>query len=167
MKKRYTPYFLLLVFFVMLLCLPKGMVNGLRSRSIRIASVFAPSVKPKVKREGKLGTLMLQEKVERLSEELASMARTERLIKQAEEWGGEGYLGRRAEKALDLAKYEMGGQVGRVIFRDPSSWSSALWIDLCEGMVELKSPVLSRGNVVGFIDLVDAKRSRVRLITDS
>ncbi|NGX60773.1 MAG: hypothetical protein K940chlam9_00241 [Chlamydiae bacterium] len=56
----------------------------------------------------------------------------------------------------------------RVIYRDPASWSSILWIDVgqIEGKVEKNSPVVFGRSVVGVIDYAGKKQSRVRLITD-
>lgn len=61
-----------------------------------------------------------------------------------------------------------------VVFREPSSWSSALWIDvgdkqnkmLGKSIVEKNSPVLFGTSIVGVIEYVGYQRSRVRLITD-
>lgn len=63
----------------------------------------------------------------------------------------------------------------KVIARSPTSWSSSLWIDVGEKDNELfgftyiakDSPVVAGSSVVGVIDHVGAKQSRVRLITDS
>jgi rod shape-determining protein MreC len=63
----------------------------------------------------------------------------------------------------------------RVIFRAPSSWNSSLWINvgsesnarLKHPIVEKNSPVLVGDSVVGVVDYVGKRQSRVRLITDS
>lgn len=62
-----------------------------------------------------------------------------------------------------------------VIYRDPSLWSSSLWINvgdetnqtLGKKVVGKNSPVLADGALVGVIEFVGTKQSRVRLITDS
>lgn len=62
-----------------------------------------------------------------------------------------------------------------VIFRSPSSWNSSLWLDvgtatnetLGNVVVAKNSPVLVGTSVVGVIDYIGKKQSRVRLITDS
>lgn len=62
----------------------------------------------------------------------------------------------------------------RVIYRDPGSWSSSLWVNVGEEtntllkrqIVQKNSPVLVGRSVVGAIDYVGRKQSRVRLITD-
>jgi cell shape-determining protein MreC len=63
----------------------------------------------------------------------------------------------------------------QVIYRDPSSWSSSLWIKggeedneaIGKVVIGKNSPVLSGGALVGVIDYVGKSQSRVRLITDS
>lgn len=57
--------------------------------------------------------------------------------------------------------------VARVIYRDPSSWSSALWVDVGKARVQKNSPVLVGKSVVGVVDHVGKRYARVRLITDS
>jgi Cell shape-determining protein len=62
----------------------------------------------------------------------------------------------------------------KVIYRDPASWSSVLWVDVGENsdpskgkVVAEDSPVLVDGAVVGVVDLVENECARVRLLTDS
>lgn len=63
----------------------------------------------------------------------------------------------------------------RVIFRSTSSWYSSLWINVGEidnqkiskKIIVKNSPVLLGDSVVGVIDYVGLRQSRVRLITDS
>lgn len=62
----------------------------------------------------------------------------------------------------------------RVIYRDPGSFSSSLWISVGEEtnqqlnrvIVQKNSPVILGRSIVGAIDYVGKKQSRVRLITD-
>lgn len=59
-----------------------------------------------------------------------------------------------------------------VIYRDPTTWNSSLWIDVgshnkqSKGILEKNSCVLVGKAVVGIIDYVGKKNSRVRLLTD-
>ncbi|MCY3974589.1 MAG: rod shape-determining protein MreC [Simkaniaceae bacterium] len=74
--------------------------------------------------------------------------------------------------ATKTSSSEGGGTLQvRVVYREPATWNSVLWIDRGsdDHVSELaeKSPVLSEGDLVGVVDLVERKRSRVRLITDS
>lgn len=57
----------------------------------------------------------------------------------------------------------------RVIYRDPGSWSSSVWIDVGEWhdpMIQKNSPVVVGRALVGVVDYVGHKQSRVRLISD-
>lgn len=62
----------------------------------------------------------------------------------------------------------------RVIHRSPSSWASSLWLNVGESnnppnkkVIAKNSPVVVGKSVVGVIDYVGSRQSRVRLITDS
>ena len=63
----------------------------------------------------------------------------------------------------------------RIIFRSPALWNSSLWIDVGQEKNDLlkrvviakNSPVLVGNSVIGVIDYVGKKQSRVLLITDS
>ncbi|MCH1430369.1 MAG: hypothetical protein L7U87_06370 [Chlamydiales bacterium] len=65
--------------------------------------------------------------------------------------------------------------IGKVIYRNPASWSSSIWINLGEThnkkgqppVIAVNSPVTSGGALIGIIDYVGKQQSRVRLITDS
>ena len=63
----------------------------------------------------------------------------------------------------------------QAIYRDPSSWSSSLWINVGEEdnrimgrtVIAKNSPVVAGVALIGVVDYVGKKQSRVRLITDS
>ena len=63
----------------------------------------------------------------------------------------------------------------RVIFRSPSTWNSSLWINVgtesnlayIQPIISKNSPVLVGDAIVGVVDYVGKRQSRVRLITDS
>ncbi len=63
----------------------------------------------------------------------------------------------------------------QVTYRDPSLWSSSLWVNVGEKtnrslgkkIIAKNSPVLAEGALVGVVEFVGEKQSRVRLITDS
>lgn len=57
----------------------------------------------------------------------------------------------------------------QIIYRDPGFWSSSVWIDVGEKtdpIIQKNSPVVLGRSLVGVIDYVGKKQSRVRLITD-
>jgi cell shape-determining protein MreC len=63
----------------------------------------------------------------------------------------------------------------QVIYRDPTSWSSTIWVNIGEDenlkrgkpLIAINSPVVDGDALVGVIDYVGKTQSRVRLITDS
>ncbi|BEU43693.1 rod shape-determining protein MreC [Chlamydia psittaci] len=55
----------------------------------------------------------------------------------------------------------------RVIYRDPSHWGSSCWVDVgSEHNIQKNSSVLSGKVLIGLVDYVGEKQSRIRLITD-
>ena len=62
----------------------------------------------------------------------------------------------------------------RVIYRDPGSWSSTVWVNVGEAtnqvlghaVIQKNSPVILGRSVVGAVDYVGNKQSRIRLISD-
>jgi hypothetical protein len=58
----------------------------------------------------------------------------------------------------------------KVIYRPVTDWLSSFWVDLGSenggGLIGVNSPVLYRGALLGIIDQVGAKQSRVLLVTD-
>lgn len=63
--------------------------------------------------------------------------------------------------------WNLGRERCQVIYRTPSLWNSVLWINQGNSSVAINSPVLKQGALIGVVDYVGAKQSRVRLITDS
>ena len=82
------------------------------------------------------------------------------------------------KKALELKeilKMEYEAIAAKVIFRDPSSWGSSLWINvgeknnlsLAKPVICKNSPVVIGNNLIGLIEFVGNSSSRVRLLTDA
>ena len=82
---------------------------------------------------------------------------------------------KRAAHVRDLLLGQLSSLPAQVIYRDPSSWSSSLWVNVGEEnnralgrtIVAKNSPVLADGSLVGVVDYVGNKQARIRLITDS
>ena len=80
----------------------------------------------------------------------------------------------RHAEILSLLERQTGSIPARVIYRDPANWTSSFWVNVGEEtnrtvghlVVAKNSPVLLGRSVVGAIDYVGKKQSRVRLITD-
>ena len=82
---------------------------------------------------------------------------------------------RRAKREKQLLAMRFMSMPAQVIFRDPSSWSSSVWINLgardnqAIGRVVIapNSPVLLKDALVGVVEYVGEEQSRVRLLTDA
>jgi len=89
--------------------------------------------------------------------------------------GQQDFSQKRARHLRELLLGQLSSIPAQVIYRDPSSWSSSLWVNVGEEsndaigscVIEKNSPVLSDGALVGVVDYVGKKQARVRLITDS
>jgi hypothetical protein len=89
--------------------------------------------------------------------------------------GDSPFFARRAHALKEGLELQMRSLPAQVVFREPTSWSSACWINvgkrdnvrLDAPLVCKNSPVLSQGSVVGIVEEVGERRSRVRLITDA
>ncbi len=85
------------------------------------------------------------------------------------------FLKRRAKEMRELLQSRAIAAFGRILYRDPSSWSSSCWIDVGEEnnqsfgqtIVAKNSPVVSGSMLIGIVEYVGKRQSRVRLITDS
>ncbi|HSX10517.1 MAG TPA: rod shape-determining protein MreC [Chlamydiales bacterium] len=85
------------------------------------------------------------------------------------------FFHRRADHLRTLLQKQLFSVPAQVIYRDPSSWSSSLWVnvgeednqELGQQVVAKNSPVIAEGALVGVVDYVGKKQARVRLITDS
>jgi rod shape-determining protein MreC len=108
---------------------------------------------------GKLRALLEQKaKAEACEEELCHYALTPRHYDEIK------FLAQLSHQAIPA----------RVIYRDPGSWSSSLWVNVGEEtnrvfnqcVIQKNSPVILGRSVVGAVDYVGKKQSRIRLITD-
>lgn len=96
-------------------------------------------------------------------------------IQQLNEAGTREWLTRRNQELVHRLRLGIHSLSAKVIFRDPATWSSSLWIDVghadnrrCgKSCIAVNSPVLFNGSLIGVIEWVEEKQSRVRLITNS
>jgi rod shape-determining protein MreC len=194
---RYRPYFFLGLFLLLTLSCPPS--AAARLRSVMVSSL-APgwqglhglkssfcSLAAKVGEPEEKGQQFLAQQMESEMEAIrAWIASEERLDKQLDRlkhaapkeeldlfWRA--FLARRnAHHSLAL-RMRYGSLPGRVVFREPQSWNSAIWIDVGEAdnqalghqIVAVNSPVLKDGSIVGVVEHVGRRLSRARLLTDS
>ncbi len=82
---------------------------------------------------------------------------------------------RRKSEFLERLELQGSGILAKVIFREPASWSSCLWINVGErsnerlgkSVIVKNSPVVVGDQIVGVVEYVGHRRSKVRLISDS
>lgn len=70
---------------------------------------------------------------------------------------------------LELPQFS-DGTMAKIIYRNPSTWNSFFWINIGKKntpSIKINSPVLHHGTLIGNIDYVGQKQSRVQLVTNS
>ena len=90
-----------------------------------------------------------------------------------EEW--KPFFKRRRDQLSQMLKCQLKGLPAKVVYREPCSWSSFVWIDigqkqnraLKEAIVQKNSPVVIGNILVGVVEEVGETQSKVRLISDS
>lgn len=138
-RKSYKKYLILGGTLLLLLLLPLSFVEGLRCRMI---AFFSPILRRFA------------------SQEVSDIQKLE----------SENYVLKlelaRLKAALGKHTSEPSLVVAHVIYRNPQSWGSTLWVDVGTASVEKNSPVIAGGALVGLVDYVGRRQVRVRLITD-
>lgn len=85
------------------------------------------------------------------------------------------FFTRRSQELCHSLDLQVSALPAKVIFREPASWSSTLWVNLGEKdnqklkkkIIGNNSPVLLGTSIIGVVEYVGNYQSRVRLITDS
>lgn len=168
LKKDLKKYVLLGATLFFLIILPPFFVEAFRGK---IVGVFAPFWKSKevVKRPFLTKKSLVEIECKKLEGEnqllKSEVVRYKLLLEQLGIY----------EPPQNSTKFFKKSILATVIYRDPQSWGSSFWINvgeetnrICNSHIIAKnSPVLFGQGVVGVIDLVQKKQSRVRLITDS
>ena len=114
--------------------------------------------------------LLFEERIEEQWERLKALSKHEE-----SEIFWKDFFRRRSEQLAELVDLRLQSLPARVVFREPSSWSSSLWINVGERdneslgkqIVAKNSPVVSGSALVGIVEFVGRTQSRVRLITDA
>lgn len=85
------------------------------------------------------------------------------------------FIRRRSEEIKTLLEMQMQSLPAKVIYREPASWSSSIWVNigkkdnkiLEKEVVAKNSPVVVGESLIGVVEYVGENESRIRLITDS
>ncbi|HEY2810164.1 MAG TPA: rod shape-determining protein MreC [Rhabdochlamydiaceae bacterium] len=201
----YWPYLFLCLFFFSLFSLPRNAAENMRSMAICSFSPLwrgLDAIKGKVFFLFSLPLHLEKKDSGELQLQLESLQEENRLLqsklKQVKEWlrfdvrmqeeferlkhlnasadpAWNNFFSHRLEELSQRLQCQMQSLPAQVIFREPSSWSSAVWIDAGEKQnVKLKkkviaknSPVLVGSSIIGVVEYVGHSRSRIRLITDA
>ncbi|MES2122520.1 MAG: rod shape-determining protein MreC [Chlamydiota bacterium] len=194
----YRPYLLLMLFFFGVLSLPlatgerlrAGVVcsfapiwqglHVLKEKSLFLCYALPPSASNGGEQEHlEQENLLLRSQMENVREWLLSEGRiheqAERLKAIRADAGASDFAKRRSKELAQAIDLQASALPARVIFRDPASWSSVLWINIGERdnaavgkkVVAKHSPVIYGTSIIGVVEYVGQAQSRVRLITDA
>lgn len=175
----YKKYLLFGAAIVFTLSLPAFLTEGLRAKSLALFSPFWRGanhllVKKQNADQGRIEAEnhLLRMEIGRLK---AFVEQRSAVDAMAKELLSKELPGRRQEELEYLNKLQAQAAIARVIYRDPTNWSSTLWINAGEEtnkrigkpIIQKNSPVLLGRGIVGAVDYVGKKQSRIRLITDA
>ncbi len=178
------------VFILSMLSLPQQAADSIRSRTVAtmspvfLSKVPTLSVKTSVDMQ-ELKSLQLENHQLRTQLSLVYewISSEKRLQDQAELFRlcekdsavSKEFIERRSNEMKSLLQKQTMAAFGRIVYRDPGSWNSSCWIDVGEEnnislgkqIVAKNSPVVSGTSLVGVVEYVGKKQSRVRFITDA
>lgn len=164
--KSYRSFFSLILFFLIVFCLPETTSQKLRLMAVSIPS--AKGVKGQLSLD--MENAQLKQEVEQLLSWMAfeqetgdEIQRAQGLFQQCED----PFFERRSHYLTKIIDRQLRGVPARIIVREPVSWSSHVWLNVGEEEgVAVGSPVVSHKAVVGVVEEINPSRSLVRLITD-
>ncbi len=197
----YWPYIFLFLFYLCIFSAPKTVAERLRSiavcsfspswqalSALKLYAMTLPlssSEKQLTNNSAKLEELqrentLLQSQLDQVREWLISDDRVQEQYERLEKLGNHSdphwneFFKRRSEELCRRLELHVQSLAASVVFREPTAWSSALWIDvgqkqnreLGKKIVAKNSPVLFGTSIIGVVEYVGETRSRVRLITD-
>lgn len=171
-KLSYKPYVLLLLFCFCVFNVPQGVAERLRTLAVStLAPTWRTATEEKAPEREQVREWLLSE--ERIQEEAQRLQKLRRAGQVDGPW--QDFFARRAQELNRRLELQVQAMPATVICREPVSWSSALWIDVGEEqnknlgltLIAKNSPVLSGTSLIGVVEYVGQRRSRVRLITDA
>jgi rod shape-determining protein MreC len=176
MRRTLTyPFLLLGVFLFVLMNLPKGGSDKIRLLAVSPfrRSFFEENSDDLTKLQIENQTLKAQ--IDHAYEWLLSDLRLSEQLDVLKELEKHTVCEQRSNHLREILRSQLVSIPAQVIYRDPSSWSSCIWVNvgdennaaLGKTVVSKNSPVIADGALVGVIDYVGKKQSRIRLITDS
>jgi len=191
MDRYLRQYFSFILFLCFIFALPKSFTEKIREKSVGIGALAYRAIGYTKKSKSdeveslRLENSLLSSQIQEVGDFLTSEERIETQFKlldslkekqeETSSFEEKSFFERRENLLLSRLKKQLMSLNGKVIYREPSFWSSAVWIDigekdnraLQEKIIDINSPVLVGNVIVGVVDLVAEKKSRVRLITDA
>jgi cell shape-determining protein MreC len=190
-KIFYFPYFLLIFFLFFILSISSKTTDKIREISIssiaplnffkKVSKTYPKNENGKnnlilentllkAQTEGVYEWLMFDQRIEEQFQKLKKLSN-----KPCDELYWKDFFRRRSEELKKILEIELQALPAKIIFREPSSWSSSIWINIGEKdnnalgrlIVGKNSPVIVNDSLVGVVEYVGKNESRVRLITDS
>jgi len=171
---NYKKYLLFGLLLFSVVSLPLAFVQGVRVRIIRSIfpvwqganKLFGSKQKENLERIQRLEieNHLLRVEIGKLGAEREKKYALESLQKELSQEK------KRQKEVQHLLQSEIASIPATIIYRDPGTWGSSLWINVgneTHEIVKKNSPVLFGRSVVGVIDYVGKKQSRVKLITDA
>lgn len=174
---RTIPFILLV-----LLSLPSTIVDPIRAKALFAIKPFRANTAPSNHEEThlELENHQLRKQLDLVYEWLES---EKRLQEQVDLFRGlqndpslpKETLSRRTQQLKSLLQAQTLSIFAQIVHRDPGSWSSSCWIDVGEDNNEAfgktilakNSPVVIGNSLIGIVEYVGKRQSRVKLITDS
>ena len=181
-------FFALPVFLLSLLSLPQTGADKIRSSTVMSVTplLMYRSASPGSARDSQeiksleLENLQLRAQLDLVYDWISSEKRLREQAELLRLMGAESavakeFVVRRSEEMKSLLQKQTMGAYGRIVYRDPGSWNSSCWIDVGEEnnlslgktIIAKNSPVVSGSSLIGVVEYVGKKQSRVRFITDS
>lgn len=163
MRRSFAPYLLILCLILIIMSLPLSSIESLRGK---LFSLLTPAWNL-VHRLKEKTTSAEEWKIQEENDEITRLHLENHLLRNEIS---------QLTEILHLQSYESQDAVpARVIYRSVNSWNSSLWINVGEAdnalygkqVITKNSPVTLGTYVVGVIDHVGKRQSRVRLITDA
>lgn len=190
MRKEFRSYLVLASLLSFLWILPKSFTEKLREGFVNIGSHLHDN-KPSHESDSlsleqlKLENMLLSQQIQEIKDYLDSSefleeqgSKLEKIQEQEVQTKDPrelAFFKRREKHLLERLNHHMHALTAKVVYKDPAFWSSFFWIDVGQEdnkvleyeVIALNSPVVKGNNLVGVVDYVGKKRSRVRLITDA
>lgn len=186
-KKYFQSYSALAFVLGLLFLMPKSFTEKLREYTARSGAVVYRGVTKKAGDPEELHSLrlenvLLSNQIQEVKEYLVSEEKIEEHFRELEWIQKEGqdvaedkeFFIRKEQKLLDRLQRYSKSIPAQLIYREPAFWSQVFWVDvgtkdnqeLGYEVVLNNSPVVIGDVIVGVVDYVGRRQSRVRMITD-